>query len=98
MLCLFEFPMAETDEIRRKRLLFRSWHRGTREADLLLGSFAARHLPAFDRDQLAVYERLLAQEDPDIWDWVTGAADPPPQHDTEVLHLLRNFRYTPGPA
>ncbi len=46
-------------EIRRKRLLFRSWHRGTREMDLLLGSFAERNLPGFSADQIELYERLL---------------------------------------
>lgn len=85
--------MVETLEIRRKRLLFRSRHRGTKEADLLFGAFAEAHLAGFDADRLAVYERLLAEEDPDLWDWVTGAAAPPPAHDTDVLALVRNFRF-----
>ena len=45
--------MTDSDDIRRKRLLFRSWHRGTKEADLLLGSFAERHLAAFTPEQVA---------------------------------------------
>ena len=42
----------ETTENRRKRLRFRSWHRGTKEMDLLMGSFADAHLSAFDVGQL----------------------------------------------
>src|SRR5438874_2155068 len=52
--------MTETLDTRRKRLLFRSWHRGTKEADLLLGSFAERHLASFTEAQLETYEARLA--------------------------------------
>ncbi len=84
--------MTETDVIRRKRLVFRSWHRGTREADLVLGRFADRHVRDFTPAQLDAYEWLLAQEDPDLWDWLTGAADPPPGRDGGMVALLRGFR------
>ncbi|HEX6101764.1 MAG TPA: succinate dehydrogenase assembly factor 2, partial [Alphaproteobacteria bacterium] len=43
---------AESSEIRRKRLRFRAWHRGTRETDLLFGGFADAHLAALDEAQL----------------------------------------------
>ena len=87
--------MTESLDIRRKRLVFRSWHRGTRESDLLLGSFADRHVGAFEQEEVDAYERLLTEDDADLWDWITGAADPPPAHDTKVMILLRNFRYRP---
>jgi antitoxin CptB len=90
--------MAETREIRRKRLLFRSWHRGTREADLLLGSFAEQHLPALSDAELDQYEELLANSDGPIMDWITGRVPPPPDQDSDVLRLLMNFRYRPRPA
>ncbi|HWD56643.1 MAG TPA: succinate dehydrogenase assembly factor 2 [Stellaceae bacterium] len=80
---------------RRKRLLFRSWHRGTREADLILGSFADEHLAAFDAAQLDCYEALLAMPDPDIFDWLMGRAAPPPEHENDVTRMLLEFRYTP---
>ena len=51
--------MTHLPDTRRKRLLFRSWHRGTREADLILGSFADEHLAGFDEVQLDRYEALL---------------------------------------
>ncbi|HEV2676926.1 MAG TPA: succinate dehydrogenase assembly factor 2 [Aliidongia sp.] len=86
--------MSLTDDERRKRLLFRSWHRGTKEADLLLGSFAEANLPGFSAADIACYEELLDQEDADLWDWMTGHTEPPAELDTEVMRRLRGFRYT----
>ncbi len=83
--------MVDPIEIRRKRLLFRSWHRGTKEADLILGRFAKRHLPEFDETDLALYELLLERNDPDIFDWVSGRAAIPPELDNRVTRLLVNF-------
>ena len=79
--------------VRRKRLLFRSWHRGTREADLLLGSFAETHLAGFDESRLDDYEALLDCPDADLFDWITGRASPPPVYDTDVIRLLLAFRF-----
>ncbi|MGE5269769.1 MAG: succinate dehydrogenase assembly factor 2 [Thiohalocapsa sp.] len=82
-------------DTRRKRLLFRAWHRGTREADLLLGSFAQSCLADFDPLQLDQFEALLACPDADLFDWITGRRPPSPAHDTEVTRLLLAFRYMP---
>jgi antitoxin CptB len=90
--------MTEAMDIRRKRLLFRSWRRGTKEADLLLGSFAERHLPGFTADQVDRYEALLAAEDSDLLDWMSGRAAPPVERESDVLRLLLAFKYEPGPA
>jgi antitoxin CptB len=84
-------------DIRRKRLLFRSWHRGTRETDLILGRFAEAHLAAFDAGQLDRYEALLECNDADLFDWVSGRAVPPPAHDHDVTRLLLAYCNTcPG--
>jgi antitoxin CptB len=92
---IIEFPiMTDSDEIRRKRLLFRSWHRGTREADLLLGSFAERHLADLAPGDLDLYERLLEENDADLWDWLTGQAPAPASHDTPLLRRIQSFRFT----
>ncbi len=61
----------------QKRLIYRSWHRGTREMDLIMGSFADRHVPAFSDAELASYEEILNNNDPDLYDWVTGRVEPP---------------------
>jgi len=89
--------MSDTSDVRRKRLLFRSWHRGTREADLLLGSFAERHLAEFTPAQLDRYEALLETEDADLLDWIAGRT-PPPERESDVLRLLLAFKYKPRPA
>ena len=83
-------------EIRRKRLLFRAWHRGTREADLILGSFAESYLPDFDAAAVDAFEMLLEVSDADLFDWINGRSVPPAEHNTDVTRLLLAFRYTPG--
>ena len=85
-------PVPDSD-IRRKRLLFRSWHRGTREADLILGSFAEANLAGFDDIRLDRYEALLECPDADLIDWITGRTAPPPEYDTDVTQLLLAFRF-----
>ena len=87
--------MQDSPESRRKRLLFRSWHRGTREADLILGSFAEAHLGGFDGAQLDRFEALLEVPDAEVFDWLGSRAVPPPEHDHDVTRLLLSFRYTP---
>jgi len=90
--------MSEPLETRRKRLHFRSWHRGTKEADLLFGSFAERHLPEFGPEQIARYEALLEVDDPDLFAWIMGRKPVPPEHDSDVFRLLLAFKYTARPA
>src|SRR3984893_15183316 len=80
--------VTSPSEIRRKRLLFRSWRRGTRESDLILGRFADAHLAGFAEAQLDRYEALLDCADADIFDWVSGRTAPPPEHDHDVTRLL----------
>jgi antitoxin CptB len=69
--------MPTDDQTLRKQLLFSSWHRGTREMDLILGRFAERHLPGMDRVRLDGYALLLEKSDPDIYLWLTGRESPP---------------------
>jgi len=73
---------------RRKRLKFRSWHRGTKEMDLLLGPFADACLDGFDATLLAEYEALLEQPEPDLYEWIMGRAVPPPDARSTVLDRL----------
>jgi antitoxin CptB len=89
--------VTPSDDFRKKRLLFRSWHRGTREGDLLLGRFAEAHLDRFEPAQLDRYEMLLACGDAEILAWVAGRT-PPPEHDHDVTRLLRAFHHAPRPA
>jgi len=88
-------PSEATDrgdpDVRRRRLLFRCWHRGTQESDFILGSFAEDSLKTLDSDQLGRFEALLDCTDPDLFDWIFGVSDPPPEHGHDVMELLRSF-------
>ena len=77
--------------IKRKRLIFRSWHRGTQEIDMMLGRFAEAHLPQFDEQQLALYDRFLNNSDPDIFNWLTGQEPVPPSEENDVMELMLKF-------
>jgi antitoxin CptB len=83
--------MPESLDPRRKRLLYLSWHRGTKETDLMLGGFAERHLAALTDVQLDRFERLLAAPDGDLFDWITGRLPAPAPHDHDVMNLLIAF-------
>jgi antitoxin CptB len=82
-------------DLRRKRLLYRSWHRGTRESDLILGRFAAAYLARLDDAQLARFETLIGCADADLLDWVAGRAAPPAALDHDVMRLLLAFTKSP---
>jgi antitoxin CptB len=87
--------MSDAEETRRKRLLFRSWHRGTKETDLLLGTFAERHLARFDAVELDDYEAILAASDAELWDLLIHRRPCPPDRDTPVMRLLLDHQFTP---
>jgi antitoxin CptB len=78
---------GETPEVRRKRLTLRSWRRGMREMDLLLGPFAEAALPGMDGARLDLYEALLAENDQDLWAWVIGRTAAP-QHYHALLAAI----------
>ncbi len=81
-------------EARRKRLRFRSWHRGTKEMDVLLGSFADAHITNFSEDEVTQFERLLNNSDPDLYNWISGYEPLPPSEDSAVMQKLLNFDLT----
>lgn len=80
--------MDLSEDDTRKCLLYRSWHRGTREMDLILGRFAERHLPGFGPEELALYEQILLHSDPDLYNWVTGVEPVPANYMNSVMTLL----------
>ena len=69
--------MSETAEHRLKRLAMRSWRRGTKEMDLILGPFADARLASMDDGDLQLYDQLLEENDQDLAAYVMGQADPP---------------------
>ena len=88
----YNAPMPELDP-RRRRFLYRATHRGTQEADLLIGGFVARHLAAMTDSELDATEAALDHPDPDLADWLTGRRPIPPEADSP---LLRRMRATAG--
>lgn len=76
---------------RRKRLKFRSWHRGTKEMDLLLGPFADSCLDGLEPAVLDEYEDLLEQPEPDVYDWILERAAPPAGAGAAILARIIAF-------
>ena len=78
-------------ENRRKKLRFRSWHRGTREMDLLLGRFADRHIQTLSEDELDLFSTVLRCPDQDLYNWVTGKLPWPQSLQNELTRRLTRF-------
>jgi antitoxin CptB len=81
------------DEARLKRLKFRAWHRGFVEADLILGPFVDTHAAKLTPLQLDTLEILLEEPDHDLYAWIIGRAPVPERFDTDVMELIRSFRF-----
>jgi len=76
---------------RRRKLLFRCWHRGMRELDLIMGRFADNAIADLTADELGELEELIEVPDRDLLAWVTGESDVPMAHDTATFRRLRDF-------
>jgi antitoxin CptB len=90
--------MDETAEARLKRMRMRSWRRGTKEMDLVLGPFADARLADLSEADLAVYDALLAENDQDLMAWILGQTAPPPSL-ARLLATITAFaesRISPG--
>lgn len=88
---------SEGLDTRRRRILFRAWHRGTREMDLLMGRFADSELAGLSETELADLEGLLEAQDRDVFDWLSGAAAVPADYDTPLFRRLLAFHTHAGP-
>jgi antitoxin CptB len=84
--------MTETRDIRIKRLSMRSWRRGTREMDLILGGFADTGLAGLDDAAMDAYEAMLEENDWDLYYWITGARRVPDAHRAMIELLRRHSR------
>ena len=84
-------------DARQRRIRFRSWHRGMREMDLILGRFADAQIGNLSESELDDYESLLEAQDRDVLSWLTGEAEIPSLYDTPVLRKIRAFHSHTGP-
>jgi antitoxin CptB len=76
---------------RRKRLRFRAWHRGTREMDLVLGRFVDAKAAELTDAEIDVLEALMEVPDPELYLWIAGTADVPPNYDSPVFRKIVAF-------
>lgn len=76
-------------EIRRRRALYRAEHRGTKEMDLVLGPYAKAKLANMDEAELAAFEGLLTEPDPELQEMVFGAR--PRNQGSQMIHAIRTF-------
>lgn len=77
---------------RRKRLLFRCWHRGTREMDLILGGFADAEIADLADAELAQLEHLIELPDPDLYAALTGDAVLAPEYHSHLFDRIKSMR------
>jgi antitoxin CptB len=83
---------GEDLSIRRRRLRYRAWHRGTREMDLVLGPFADAHVEGYGTPELDRLEALMDEQDTDLLKWVIGQELPPPDADAPLLRKIIDYR------
>ena len=81
---------AGLDE-RRRRLLFRAWHRGMREVDLITGRFADAHLVTLEEHEILAFEQLMDVPEPDLLGWIMGQMPTPAEYDTPLFRRMCAF-------
>lgn len=84
---------------RRRKALYHSWHRGTREMDLILGRFADALIGELSDEELGEFEALMEAPDKDVFAWMTGVEQTPANYDTPLFSRVRAFHADhPGEA
>jgi antitoxin CptB len=83
-------------DARRKRLLFRCWHRGTKELDLIIGGFADAHLPTLTEAELDQLEKIIEAPEPELYAALTGEGPTPHNVSSELFEKMKSFRVVDG--
>jgi antitoxin CptB len=84
-------------DVRRKQILYRSWHRGMREMDLIMGRFADAEIGTLPETELADFERLIDAVDRDLFAWITGEVETPKEYDTALFRRMKAFHTHTSP-
>ncbi len=84
---------SSDDAVRRRRIHYRAWHRGTREADFLIGGFFERYGAEWGETELQWFESLLDEQDVDIMAWAFGRGEPPARYAGPMVSILRRLDY-----
>ena len=82
-------------EIRLKRLHFRSHHRGTKEADLLIGGFFDHAHRTWSDAEIVLFEELIEEQDVDIMAWAIGMEPAPERYSGSIVEALKQLNYVP---
>jgi antitoxin CptB len=82
---------------RRCRILFRAWHRGIREMDLIMGRFADAAIDTMSDTELDDFERLIEVPDRDLFRWITGEDATPSNYDTAIFRRVKTFHTHDAP-
>lgn len=80
-------------DIRKRRLSYRAWHRGTREADYMVGGFFDAYGADWDEAELAWFEALIEEQDVDIMAWALGTSEPPAHIAGPLIAAMRRLDY-----
>jgi antitoxin CptB len=84
-------PMPSDADL--KRLHWRAHHRGTKEADLLIGGFFDVHHASWSADERALFEAMLEEQDVDIMAWAHGTASAPARFEGPMIAALKKLDY-----
>jgi antitoxin CptB len=83
-------------DARRKRLLFRCWHRGTKELDLIIGGFADAHLASLSEAELDQLEKIIEAPEPELYAALTADGPVPQNVSGELFEKMKTFRVVDG--
>lgn len=86
-----------TDPARLRRLRFRAWHRGTREADYMIGGFFDRYHQQWSESEIAWFEELIEEEDVDVMAWALGTLSVPDRFAGDAMRLMQKLDYVEIP-
>lgn len=82
---------------RLKRLQFRAWHRGTREADYMIGGFFDRYGAGWGEAEITWFEALLDEDDVDIMAWALGTLSVPEEYRGALMEAFQRLDYVDIP-
>ena len=90
-------PDLLTFEGRKQRARFRAWHRGTREADYMIGGFFDRYHADWAEEELVWFEALLEEDDVDVMAWALKTQPTPPRFEGELIERMQRLDYVDIP-
>lgn len=87
-----------TDEAHLRKIYYRAWHRGTREADAIIGGFFNKYGHDWNEEEMAWFEKLLNEQDVDIMGWAMGTIAVPPIFQGTMMDIMKRLDYITVPC